>query len=81
MTTTIRVSDRTRALISALAQADGTTMQATVEQAVEAYRRQRLLREANAAYAVVRGDPARRADLEREIGEWDNTVADGLEGI
>jgi hypothetical protein len=81
MTTTIRVSEHTRALISALARADGTTMQETVAQAVETYRRQRLLRETNAAYAAVRADPAKQADLDREIGEWDDTLADGLAGL
>jgi hypothetical protein len=81
MTTTIRVSQRTRALISALARADGTTMQETVEQAMEAYRRQRLLRETNAAYAAVRANPADLADLERERGEWDKTLTDGLDEV
>lgn len=81
MTTTIRVSQRTRALISALAHADGITMQQALEQAVEDYRRQRLLRETNAAYAAVRADPAGLADLEQERGEWDGTLADGLEQV
>ncbi len=81
MTTTIRVSHRTRALIHDLARLDGVTMQETVERAVETFRRQRLLRETNAAYAAVVADPAALADLERERAEWDATLADGMEDI
>jgi hypothetical protein len=81
MTTTIRVSQHTRALVHDLAQTDGVTMQEMIERAIEAYRRQRLLRETNAAYAVVRADAAAEAGLERERAEWDVTLADGLDEV
>ena len=68
-------------MIHALARSDGITMQDAVEQAVEAYRRQRMLRETNVAYAAVRGDAAAASDLERERAEWDGALGDGLEEV
>jgi len=53
-------------------------MQEVVEQAVEQYRRQRLLAAANAAYAAVQADPAAQQELREERAAWDVTLADGL---
>jgi hypothetical protein len=52
------------------------SIQDVVSKAVEAYRRQRLLEQTNAAYAALRADPEGwREELEeREL--WDNTLAD-----
>jgi hypothetical protein len=56
-------------------------MQFVLERALEQYRRQQLLEDVNAAYAVLHADTAAWAELERERAEWDQTLADGLEGI
>jgi len=46
---------------------------------IEEYRRQRILQEANAAYAALRENPkAWKAEL-AEQKEWDSTLADGQE--
>jgi predicted transcriptional regulator len=81
MTTTIRVSTRTRDLLQELAQRSGGSMQSVLEQALEQYRRQKLLEAANDAYADLQTDEAAWAELEREREEWDSTLADGLEGV
>jgi hypothetical protein len=78
-TTTIRVSIGTRDLLHELAQAAGLSMQQVLEQALEQYRRQRILAETNAAYTVIRNDAAAWGDLEAERTAWDQTLADGLE--
>ena len=80
MTTTIRVSTRTRDLLQELAQRSGGSMQSVLEQALEQYRRQKLLEAANDAYAELRTDAAAWAELEDERRDWDSTLADGLEG-
>jgi hypothetical protein len=80
-TTTIRVSLRTRDLLQELARHAGASQQAVLEQALEQYRRQQILQDTNAAYSILREDPAAWGDLERERSEWDQTIADGLEGI
>jgi hypothetical protein len=56
-------------------------MQSVLEQALEHYRRQQLLEATNAAYATLQTDEVAWADLERERREWDQTLADGLEGV
>jgi predicted transcriptional regulator len=78
-TTTIRVSIETRDALHELARAAGVPMQKVIEQAIETYRRQRLLAEANAAYATLREDAAAWDDLARERSAWDATLSDGLE--
>jgi hypothetical protein len=77
MPAAIRVPDSTYQIIRELA-GDGS-MQAVVIQAVEAYRRQRILEQANAAFAALRQDPAAWAQEQAERAEWDATLGDGLE--
>jgi predicted transcriptional regulator len=81
VTTTIRVSVRTRDLLQELAIQSGDSMQLVLDKAIEQYRRRQLLEDVNAAYATLQTDAAAWADLERERAEWDQTLADGLEGI
>ncbi len=77
-TTTIRVSVETRDALHELAHTAGVPMQQVLEQAIETYRRQRLLAEANVAYAALREDAAAWNDLARERSAWDATLSDGL---
>jgi predicted transcriptional regulator len=79
ITTTIRVSLRTRDLLQELAQTAGSSMQAVLEQALEQYRRQQLLDATNAAYATLRAKPEAWTNLEQERLTWEQTLADGLE--
>lgn len=53
-------------------------MQALLEEAVEALRRQRFLEQVNAAYAAIRGDAKAWAAVEQERRAWDGTLLDGL---
>jgi predicted transcriptional regulator len=80
-TTTIRVSVETHNTLRELAQAIGAPMQEILEQAVEQYRRQRLLAATNAAYAALRADPAAWQQIKEEQAAWDATLADGLEEV
>lgn len=77
--TTIRVTERTHAVLTELAREVGAPMQDVVDQAVEAYRRARLFDQADAAYAALRADPDRQAAWDAELAAWDATLADGLE--
>ncbi len=73
---TVRVTELTQRTLRDLAQEMDEPIQEVVSKAVEAYRRQRLLEQTNAAYAALRSDPEGwREELEeREL--WDNTLAD-----
>ena len=81
LTTTIRVSRRTRDRLQHLAEQYGSSMQAVLEEAVELYQGQRLLEATNAAYAALRADPAAWRELQEERAEWDATLNEGLEGL
>jgi hypothetical protein len=54
-------------------------MQAILDKAIEAYRRQFFLTEVNKAYAALRQEPDVWSQVEKERAEWDATLADGLE--
>ncbi len=77
-TTTIRVSAKTHRMLAQLSREAGTSMNDLVEQAVELYRRQRIIAEANVAYAALRADPAAWAEVQAERKVWDSTLTDGL---
>jgi len=54
--------------------------QQVLAKAVEAYRRQRILKRTNVAYAVLRSDQQAWQELLDERAKWDITLADSLEG-
>ena len=53
-------------------------MREVPERAVECYRRQRFVEEANAAYAALRADSQAWLQERQEREAWDATLADGL---
>jgi predicted transcriptional regulator len=79
MSTTIRVSEKTRDTVHDLARNVGVPMAEIVERAIEQYRRQQILDAANTQYAALRADPEAWAEIEAERAIWDATLADGLE--
>ncbi len=72
----VRVSSRTYAELRELARADDRPMSELVADAVERYRRERFLAEANAAYDVLTRAAKRR--YRKAFAEWDATTSDGL---
>jgi len=76
---TVRIRKETQTILRELAVKEGKPMQTILDLALEEYRRQRFLQEANAAYAALRNNPeAWKAEL-AERKEWDETMADGQE--
>jgi hypothetical protein len=75
----IRVSAKTRATLHDLARDMDAPMVEIVDQAIELYRRQRFIDQANAGYAALRDDPEAWAEIEAERAAWDGTLLDGLE--
>jgi hypothetical protein len=78
-TLTVRISDNSRAILRELAAKEKASMQAILDKALEAYRRQLFLTEVNKAYAALRQAPKAWALVEKERAEWDATLGDGLE--
>ena len=81
MPSTVRISEASHRALRDLAEREQTSLQSVVERAIENYRRNRLLEAANRQYASLRADaPSRKEQLtEREL--WDETAADGLDGV
>lgn len=74
-TTTMRISLETHNVVCEMADQAGVTMQQIVEEAVEAYRRRRLLEAINKAYTVRQNDYETLHTLDREMDPWDVTLA------
>jgi hypothetical protein len=75
---TLRINQEMHELIKDMASSEGTSMQKILDRAIEAYRRQRFLEEANAAYQSLRDDPAAWKEEMKERETWEATLADGM---
>lgn len=74
-----RISEPTLEVLRKLAEQSGESMQALLDEAVEAYRRQRFLEESNRAFEALRANPETWKTEQAEREAWDMTLADGLE--
>ena len=75
--TTIRVSEETRGKLRELEGLSGLGPQELVARAIEAYRRQMIMDQSNAAYERARA----AGDTFDDIREWEVTLLDGLEDV
>lgn len=75
--TTVRISEPTHQMLQELSEQMGMSMQGVLDRAIEDYRRKRLLEQANAGYAALRGDPQAWQEELAERAEWESTLADG----
>ena len=78
-TQTVIISESAHQLLQQLADLEKTSTEVVLDRALEVYRREVFLRQANVAFADLKSDEeAWREELEeREL--WDNTVGDGAE--
>ena len=74
-----RISEPTLEVLRKLAEQSGESMQVLLDEAVEAYRRQRFLEESNRAFEALRANPETWKTEQAEREAWDMTLADGLE--
>jgi len=78
-TAMIRISEPAHRILRQLAQQDHKPMQAILEQAIEAYRRQRFLEGLGADFAVLRENENEWKAEQQERSDWDDTLSDGDE--
>jgi len=76
---TVRISLATREKLRSLTSETGESMQAILDEAVEAYRRQTFLKRANKAFAALRSDPDVWKEEQEERAAWDVALNDDLE--
>ena len=77
-TTTVRVAEETQEKLRVLAEQRGESMQHVLAEAVESYRRQRMIEETNTRYAALRQNSDAWRQEQSERAAWDVTLADGL---
>lgn len=80
MPASVRISPNSWKTLKEMADCMGETMQAVLDRAIEAYRRQWLLEKTNEAYATLRNDRDKWEEEIAERKEWDAVLGDGLEG-
>ncbi len=81
MATMMKLNEGLRDRLKRLAAREGKTMQAFLEDLLEAYEERRFFVELQAGYARLRADGQAWSEHRRELAEWDAVLADGLEGI
>ncbi|SPF53903.1 conserved hypothetical protein [Candidatus Sulfopaludibacter sp. SbA4] len=77
----IRISAQAKATLRELARHERKPMQAVLDEAIDHYQRERLLDEANAAYAQLKSDLDAWKEELAERAQWDGALADGLERV
>lgn len=80
MPATIRISQGSWKSLKEIADGANESMQAILDKAIEAYRRQWFLEQANRAFAALKENPSAWREEIRERNEWDRTLQDGLDG-
>jgi hypothetical protein len=78
-TGTVRINQKSHNLLRKISSKEGKPMQAILEAAIEEYRRQSFLREANAAYAASRSDRKKWKEELAERKDWESTLTDAQE--
>ena len=77
-TTTVRIPPETHSTLRELARQTGQPMHDVLAKAVEAYRRRRMLDDANEVYAAIRSETDLWSVEQEERAAWDATLADDL---
>ena len=77
--TTIRIDEQALAVLRELARKERQPLQAILKEAIDSYRRERFLKEANVAFAALRSKPQAWGEEQQERDLWDRTSVDGLE--
>ncbi|HET6878552.1 MAG TPA: hypothetical protein VFI31_00170 [Pirellulales bacterium] len=76
-TVTVPISEASHKILLELASRGGQPIGKIIDQAIEEFRRQRLLDEANAAYLALRRDEQAWREEAAERRDWEATLADG----
>jgi hypothetical protein len=76
-TQTVIISESAHQLLQQLADLEKTSTEVVLDRALEVYRREVFLRQANVAFADLKSDEEAWKEELEERGLWDNTVGDG----
>lgn len=73
----VRVSESAHQILRSLSETGGTSMQAIIDDALEAYRRNKFMTDMNAAFQALKDNPAAWSAEQEERGLWEQTLMDG----
>lgn len=77
--TSIRIDEQALAVLRELARRQRQPVQTVLKQAIDSYRREKFLEEANAAFAALRNNREAWTEEQQERDLWDLASGDGLE--
>lgn len=77
--TSIRIDESALAVLREIAHKQGQPLQTVLKKAIDSYRREKFLEEANAGFAALRSDPEAWREEQQEREFWDRAGEDGLE--
>lgn len=75
----VRISSAAHDALRELARKEGRPMQAILDNAIEHYRRERFLRDANSDFAALRESSGSWNEELADRALWERTLGDGLE--
>lgn len=76
--TTVRINPTDHTMLRRIARQSGESMRSSLTKAIELYRRQTFLQEANEAFAAMRKDPKAWQEELKERKDWDSTLQDDI---
>jgi hypothetical protein len=76
--TSIRIDEQALAILRELARSQRQPVQTVLKQAIDSYRREKFIEEANTAFATLRSNPDAWKEEQQERALWDQTIGDGL---
>ena len=79
-TSTVRVSEETEETLRRFSAQTGRKPGELLGEAVERYRRELFLKDANVAFGALRADEGAWAEEEEERAAWEGTLPDGTTG-
>lgn len=79
MATLVKVNEKLKDRLKTLAAREGKTMQAFLEDLLEAYEERRFFAELQEGYARLKADREAWSEHQQELAEWDAVLMDGLE--
>jgi hypothetical protein len=80
MATTVRVDDKVHSKLRMLSEAEQRPIGQVIEEAVEQYQRQKFWAGVQEDFARLRADPKASEEYDTDLGLWDSTTSDGMEG-
>ena len=79
MSKLVRVSDIAYSKLDQIAQSTGYSRQDIIDQAINTFERETILKQANEAYTAIRSNKKEWQEDQEELDLWESTLEDGLE--